>query len=292
MKLWYNPALKTDKDSYVHALTRNVHYPGVMNYSSKAGTIELAFERTNSPAFVTLAAGLNVDNSGDGYMNASSAMLALAYAMPVNYNETYLALGFQGNYSFNKVGYSGNYYSFPDDFDKYGALGWSLRRDPYQSGYNFGYFTVNAGTALFHNGEEQQWYIGASARYINHPYTEGTYTISLPTTYGMQAGYTFPVNAQAKLSVYGNASWQTGSTNNVQEAFIGIYSTRTVNVGDSSSFDITYGVGVSVKEAVEPNMGFQFGQHLLAVYYEFNKLGKLLGYYRRNALDLTYRYTF
>jgi hypothetical protein len=295
MKVWYNPALKTDTMSEAHVTLRNVNYPGLLSTKSKSITLELVFQRnmetvTPTVPFFTLSAGLNVDNASGDLMKASSAMLALSYALPLDYNNTFLSIGFQGNYSFNRVGYTGYSYSFPDSFDKFGALYWALRRDPLESGYNFGYFTFNAGASVFHTVDEQQWFVGISTRFINHPYTEWDHISALPTTYGLQAGYTTAINENTQLSGYGNLSWVSGSSTSSPEQYFGIRAIRKVDVNDSSFFHLSAGVGLTFHQAVQPNVQLQWGRHLFAGYLDFN-LPKIAnsGYYRR-SYSLLYRY--
>jgi len=295
MKLWYNPALKTDTTSYAHVQLHNVNYPGILSTASKSITVELVFERNietvnvNVPYF-TLAAGLNVDNASDNLMKASSAMAALSYALPLDYNNTYLAIGFQGNYSFNQVGNAGYSLDLPEKFDQFGALNWAIKRDPLKSGYNFGYFTFNAGAAVFHNQEERQWYIGASTRYINHPYTEWDHISALPTTFGFQGGYTAAINETTQISGYGNISWQSGSTTSSPEQYIGIRGIRKMDIDDSTSFKLSVGAGVSFHQALQPNIQLQMGRHLLAGYLDLSFPGIASSGYNRRAYAIMYRY--
>ncbi|MBO9202031.1 MULTISPECIES: hypothetical protein [Niastella] len=294
MKLWYNPALKTDTLPVTHVMLHNVNYPGILSTKSKSITLELVFERnietvSNTFPFFTLTAGLNVDNASDNLMKASSAMLALSYALPLDYNNTYMAIGFQGNYSFNRVGYTGSYYSFPADFDRSGAMSWAIKRDPLQSGYNFGYFTFNAGASVFHTTEEQQWFVGFSTRYINHPYTEWDHITTLPTTFGVQAGYTGAINESTQISGYGNFSLVSGSSSS-PEQYIGIRGIRKINVNDSSAFHLSAGLGVSFHQAVQPNLQLQWGRHLFAGYFDFNLPPIASSGYHRRSYALLYRY--
>lgn len=295
MKLWYNPALKTDTMPVAHVILHKVNYPNILSTTSKAITLELVFQRnmeTVSPTvpFFTLTAGINVDNASGYLMNASSAMLALSYALPLDYNNTFLAIGFQGNYSFNKVGYSGNYYSFPDSFDKFGALYWAIKRDPVESGDNFGYFTFNAGASVFHNDEERQWYVGFSTRYINHPYTEWDHISALPTTYGLQAGYTAALNEIMQISGYGNISWVSGSTTSSPQQYIGVRAIRKVEVNDSSFFHLSVGAGMNFRQSFQPNVQLEWGRHLFAGYLDFNLPRIAFSGYHRRSYTLTYRY--
>ena len=191
LNIWYNPSLKTTKLAVLHANFRNVNYEGITAYNSKAATVELPLttsekKETDNIPFVNLAIGINADNASNNALDVSTAMLSLSYALPLNNKNTYLALGFQGNYTFSKVAYSG---SFPGSFDQYGALGAAISSDPLQSGYQYNYFTAGAGVTLFQTTAEKQWYIGGSLRHINQPYTDWTYSARLPMNASIQAGY-------------------------------------------------------------------------------------------------------
>lgn len=295
MKLWYNPALQTDTTSEAHVLLNKVNYPGILSTTTRSITLALVFERnieTVSPTipFITLAAGLNVDNASDNLMHASSAMMALSYALPLDYNSTWLSLGFQGNYSFNRVGYTGSYYNFPENFDQFGAFYWAHKRDPSMSGYNKGYFTFNAGTAVFHTLEEQQWFVGFSTRFINRPYTEWDHVSALPVTYGVQAGYTGTVNEHLQLSGYGNISWVTGSSTTLPEQYFGVRAIRKIDVNDSTAFHLSLGVGMSFKQALQPNLQLHWGRHLFEGYIDVNLPGIASSDYTRKGFTLMYRY--
>jgi hypothetical protein len=294
MKIWYNPALKTDTVPEAHVMLQKVNYPNVLSTTSKSITLELVFQRNIETVaavpFFTLAAGLNADNASGNLMKASSAMLALAYALPLDYNDTYLALGFQGNYSFNQVGNTGTYYGFPANFDQFGAFNWAVKRDPVESGYNMGYFSFNAGAAVFHTVEEQQWYVGFSTRYINHPYTEWDHISALPTTFGVQAGYTTPINEITQISVYGNISFVSGSSTTAPEQYIGIRGIRKIYVNDSAFFHLSVGVGMNFHQALQPNVQLQWRRHLFAGYLDFNLPNSASADYKRRAFSLLYRY--
>src|SRR5690348_993126 len=126
MKTWYNPSLKTDKIPLASFNYRHVNYPGILGYDSKSATLELAFLPANvtdddNVHYVSLSAGMNVDNASNGFMSASTALLGVSYAMPLNYDNTYMAIGLQANYSFNKIG-NDRTISFPEKFDRGGAL--------------------------------------------------------------------------------------------------------------------------------------------------------------------------
>lgn len=288
MKLWYNPALKTNKETLLHINVRSVNYPNIINYTSKAITLDLVLvhaekEDDDNAGFANLSLGINADNSGDKTMNASSGMIALSYALPLNYDNTYLAIGFQGAYVSNRIGLD-NYRLFPNQFDKYGAIGSAISSDPYQSGNTYQYFTAGAGLAVFHIGEKRQWYAGASVRRLNQPASIKSYSsdFRLPINDGLQAGYTTAIRDNDAIGGYGNFSWQSGS----HEHVIGALYTR--NIIDSLNLSVSIGVGWRIGDAILPNIAFTFGDHRLVFCYEFNTSAGSNNYYRR-AFEFSYR---
>ncbi len=289
MNIWYNPALKVNKIPLAHVSVRSVNYRNIISYTSKILTIELplvsneADDFDNIP-FMNLAAGISTDNSGNGFMMASTAMMALSYAMPLNDDNTYFAMGIQGNYSFNRVGNGSSSY-FPDKFDKNGALNWAMTMDPNLTGLNFGYMTAGVGATLFHTGEEKQWYVGASIRHFNHPYTEWSRATRLPSTNGIQVGYLANISPLTDICGYGNASWQSGSS----EQFLGVRFIR--HLDDSTSNTFSFGIGYRAYDALVPEACFQIGNNRLALYYEMNVASSPEGDYLRRAFELSYRYS-
>ncbi|MFT3822561.1 MAG: hypothetical protein QM731_01525 [Chitinophagaceae bacterium] len=294
MKIWYNPALKTDKNSFAHALFRSVQYPGMLSYSSKSATLELVFinadeESNDNLPYASLSIGINADNSNKSFMSASSAMLGFSYALPLNYNNTYISIGIQGNYSFNKIGNPDYNFDLADNFDRYGAIGWAQKRDPFSAGYNYKYFTIGAGTAVFHSEKDNHWYAGISARHFNHPYTEWTRTSVLQTAYGVQGGYRKAISENAQLSFFCNVSWQKNDTVSVTQQHYGISYIRYFRATDSTGTSVTAGIGISPGESVKPALGLEFGKDRFGFCYEFNLPGIASGGYSRRGYIITYR---
>ena len=289
MKIWYNPALKTDKESYAKAVFRSIKYPEILSYSTKTATVELVFigadeDNNDNLPYFSLSAGINVDNASNNLLSASTAMLSLSYALPLNYNNTYIAIGVQSNYSFNKVGSTDYTPDFPEKFDKFGAIGWALSRDPYATGYNYSYFTIGAGTTVFHSDKNSYWYIGASARNINHPYTEWSRSSALPTTYGIQGGIGQSISESAQIGVFCNIS-----RSSVTEQHYTISYTRHFGLTDSTGIKVMGSLGISPGESMKPLIGLTFGKDQFGFGYEFNLPGIASGGFNRRGFNLTYR---
>jgi hypothetical protein len=285
MNIWYNPALKTNKVSLLHANFRSVNYQGITAYTSKAATIELPLsshdKKEDNIGYANLAVGINSDDATNGILKVSTAMMAFSYALPLNYDNTYLAAGFQGTYTFSQVALT-SYNLFPNHFDQYGALGSAISADPYQSGYEYEYFNAGVGVALFHSGEKKQWYIGGSIRHLNQPYTEWTHSTRLPMNHGVQVGYTTAVTNEDAIGGYGIFTWQGGT----HEQLIGAFYTR--NLDDSSRYAFSLGIGYRVGDALIPDVGLKIGDNRLAFYYEFNLSGSAFGNYNRTAFEFSY----
>lgn len=296
MKIWYNPALKTDKETLVNFNYRKVNFPNLLAYTSKSATLELPMSpadesNDDNVHFFSLSVGINVDNADNNFMNASTAMLGLAYALPLDYNNTYLAAGLQVSCSFNKIVYDQliPYLAKPDEA---GALNWSHQMDPFSSGYNYKYFTIGTGFSFFHSGEKGQWYFGGAARNFNHPYTEWDYVNRLPTAYGVQGGYTMVVNPVLQVSTFGNFYWQNGPVTMMRGQFLGVSALRSFDVSDSSSVIVSLGLGMRLNDALVPTASVRFRRNLVAFYYELNLPGMASKNYYRKAFDLSYKLNF
>ena len=286
MNMRYNPALKINELPQVHVNIRSVNYEGIIAYTSKAATIDLPLvsntkKEGDVTGFANLTAGINADNATNGIMKVSTAMMAFSYALPLNADETYLAAGFQGMYTFNQVG-SSSFNQFPVTFDKYGAFGSALSADPLLSGYQYSYFTAGAGTSIFHNGEKKQWYIGASIRNFNQPYTEWTHSTRLAKNIGIQAGYATDLTNEDVLSGYGIFDWHS----DIHEQLIGALYTR--NLDDSAKNSFLLGAGYRFHDALIPNVGLKFGANRIVFYYEFNFFPGSSSNYNRRAFEFSY----
>ena len=286
MNVWYNPALKTNKLTLVNANFRNVKYQGITSYTSKAASIEIPLGGANSyednTSFSNLAVGMSADNAAGGTLKVSSAMMAFSYAIPLNYDNTYLSAGFQAAYTFSQVGYNGAYF-FPADFDQNGAIGSAVSADPLQSGYQFNYFTAGAGASIFHMGTGKQWYVGASGRHLNQPYTEWTLSTRLLMNLGLQVGYSKSITEDDVIGGYGVFTWQ-GS---VHQQIIGLKYIRNLN--DSADYAISLGLGYRVQDALIPNVELKFGPNLIGFHYEFALGNGKFSSYRRTGLEFCYR---
>ena len=290
MNIWYNPSLKIDKIVRFNIGVRSVKYPNIISYTSKTLSLEVPLDNKKetdyeNSDFFSFALGICADNASNNFLNASTAMLSLSYALPLSNGGTYLALGFQGNYSFNRVG-NGYTSSFSDQFDKTGALYAALIKDPFESGYNRGYFTPGAGVSVFHHEEQKQWYIGASVRNFTHPYTEWNYSVRLPSNFGIQGGYTFPISNSTEISGYGNFTWQT----NMNEHIIGACYVR--HFGDSTDNAFSLGVGYRFGNALVPQAGFQIGRSKLLFHYELTVPKFPSANYHRKAYEISFTQDF
>lgn len=288
LNILYNPALKTDKTVKTFVGFRTVTYPGIISYASKLIAIELPLvpkneDFTDVTRYFNIAAAINTTGSKDRSLAASGATVAITYAIPLNSNGTYISAGFNANYNFNRIGNTlyGGYY--PDGFDKQDALGAAIVADPYQSGFNFGYFSSGAGVSVFHTEENTQWYAGVSTRNFNHPYTEWNRTSRLGSNNGVQAGYTTTINEVAAMGGYANLSWHNG----VYEHFFG--ATYTRNLNDSSRYKVTGGIGFRLGDALVPSVALTLKNTLVSFFYDLNLPNTIYKLNQRTAYSFSLR---
>jgi hypothetical protein len=285
LKIWYNPALKTNKTSLLQANYRNVSYQGLVGYNSQEATLELPLsshdKNEDNIGYSDLAIGIDAENGTNSTVKVSTAMMAFSYALPLNYDNTYLAAGLQGTYTFSQVSLL-NYNLFPNHFDQYGALGSAVMADPYLSGYEYDYFSFGIGAAIFHAGSKRQWYLGGSVRHLNQPYTEWTHSFRLAINNGIQAGYNMALTNEDAIGGYGYFSWEGA----IHEQFIGAQYTRKLD--DSSRYEFSAGLAYRYGDALIPNVGLKFGSNRIAFYYEFNFVGNSEVYYNRTAYEFSY----
>src|SRR5882757_1549515 len=112
MAIWYNQSLKTDKQNSLKLNYRNVQYGGLIAYNSVCAMFDMpllskaAKDKSNSGYF-SVSAGAASDKSNQGILNNTLGMLGISYAVPINRNETYLGLGFQGAYYRSQLNLTG-----------------------------------------------------------------------------------------------------------------------------------------------------------------------------------------
>lgn len=288
LNILYNPALKTNKTLKTYVGYRTVKYPRIISYSSKLIAIELPLVPRNEDfndvtRYFDIAVAITTTGSIDKSLAASSATVAVTYAIPLNVNGTYISAGFNANYNFSRIGNTqyGGYY--PQGFDKLDALGAAIVADPYQSGFNFGYFSSGAGLSVFHTEENTQWYAGVSTRNFNHPYTEWNRTSRLGSTNGVQAGYTTSINEVAAIGGYANLSWHNG----VHEHFFGATYTRTID--DSAKYKFTGGIGLRLGDALVPSVALTLKNTLVSFFYDLNLPNSNYKLYQRKAYAVSFR---
>ena len=288
LNILYNPALKTDKTAKTYVGFRTINYPGIISYSSKLIAIELPLVPKNEDfndvtRYFDIALAITTTGSTDKSLAASGATGAITYAIPLTGNGTYISTGFNINYNFNRIGSTlyGGYY--PEGFDKQDALGAAIVADPYQSGFNFEYFSSGAGISVFHTEENTQWYAGVSTRNFNHPYTEWNRTSRLGSNNGVQAGYTTTINEVAAIGGYANLSWHNG----VHEHFFG--ATYTRNLGDSSKYKVTGGIGFRLSDALVPSVALTLKNTLVSFFYDLNLPNSNYKLNRRKAYSFSLR---
>lgn len=293
MRIWYNPGLKTNKELLAQANFQHVNYPGVLAYNSMAATVEMALvgkekkDQENS-AFPGVSVGINTSSSPTGgFLAATAAMVAFSYAIPLDLDQDFLALGFQGCYNASRVTAIGGS-DWPRGFDKYGPLAGAIAVDPEESGRTIGYYTVGTGLAVFHDGRQRQWYIGGSALGLNRSVTEqvGQTVDRLPLDVGVQAGYSNNIDEQNEIGYYGNLSAQGGTSDVTIGAFY------TFKMDDSTGNAGTVGLACRFGDAVLPNVKIRVGKNEFGGYYFANISHAAANGYNRSGYEVSYRRFF
>lgn len=196
MQKWYNASLKNENNETSLSLNfRNVSYKQLVAFNSLAAIADIALiskqkrELRESDSYFSVSGGAAVDKSNSGMLRNTTALLGLAYHLPINsQRNTFLSMGVQGSYFESRIDMDG--VTTPDQFNKYGMIPNSTAYDPAASG-KINFFSMNAGLSVMHTGSSHTWYAGASARHINKPQAnlKGDPDYKLPITASAQAGY-------------------------------------------------------------------------------------------------------
>lgn len=289
MNIWYNPALKIDRNADLRLNFRNVSYQSLVAFRTAGALVTLPVNlqqpgTNGSNNYVNFTAGGTFDQSNAGIFKNNTFMLGISYAQQLSNNQTYLAAGFQGT---NTRSVFGTYnLSYPDQFDQYGPLPTGTR-DPLNVGRSNSWTSLHMGIAIFQNTDEKEWYIGSSLRHINKPYTNEFKTEAnrLGTVIGLQAGLTYK-NESDEFGVYGLANWQTAA----YEYLIGTHFTKIISTAATTKGGNAIGAGIAlrVRDAVIPNIQLRFNKTNIRIHYDINISGLKAAGYSRQAFELVF----
>lgn len=284
MGVWYNQSLKLDNKIDLRLNYRDVKYQSLVAFRTASALVNLpVFKKegaTNS--FLNFTAGGNFDQSNAGIFKNNTLLLGISYAQQLSDNQTYLAAGFQGTSTRSVFGSSS--VSFPDQFDQYGPLP-SGTRDPLNAGRSYTWNSLNAGISLFQNTDIKEWYVGASLRHLNRPYTDENKTEAyrLAPTVGVQAGMTIKSDYD-QFGVYGLMNLQADA----YEYLLGAKFNRILTKAEGNNEGTAFGAGIALRvhDAIIPNVQLKFNKTVLGIHYDMNISGLKAAGYSRQAFEL------
>lgn len=296
MSQWYNQALKTDRQRDVKFNFRDIRYQNDVAF--RTGTLlcnitMLKKEDRKSEegkSYMNISAGATFDQSNSGLFKKSAQLLGISYATMVDTRNTYVAIGFQGTFSNTRLGVNG---VFPDQFNQWGPVAGATSNDPLRFGTSFNYFSLNTGIAIFRNTVEQEWYVGASVRHVNKPYTEQTKSpeFQLARTWSTQGGtklkfdyssldiYTV-MNWKGKASEYMGAVRYNLSLNNTNQKYPSSTATQQDIV-------LGLGLGIRLRDALLPSLSLSFNNTQLALFMDVNSSAIRTSGFARNGTELS-----
>lgn len=294
MTMWYNQSLKTDKQDNLVLDYRNVAYAGQIAYNSVAAMFDMpllsktAKSKSNSGYF-SMSVGAASDKSNAGILNNTLGLLGISYAVPIGPHETYLAIGFQGEYyqsNFNVAGITG---AFADQFDAYGPIEGQPSNDRLAAGWSYGHFNANVGASVFSNGRYDKWYFGASVQQVNQPYS---YQIKSDSTrlkpdYSVQGGYKFTTATDDEVAFYMLMSWQGPA---YRHYFDLAYTKAVPDVAGGAAVGV--GLGYRYNDAIIPNIELRYQKLVVGILYDVNISTISASGVARDGVELDLKFDF
>lgn len=288
MNLWYNQSLKLDKTSDLRFNFRDIKYQSLLAFRTASGMLNLPFvKRANvysndSKGFLSATAAGSYDKSNRGFFKNSTGLLGLSYSQRLSDDLVYLSAGFQGTMTRSNFGPTGGL--FPDQFDEYGPLPTGTQ-DPLRAGRSYNWMSLNAGLSLYQNTEEKEWYIGASVRHINRPFTDEQKTddFRIAPTLGAQVGLTVK-GENNQMGVYAIANWKAEA----YEYLIGAKLSKTIDAGEGKNDGSAIGAGVALRlrDAVIPNLQLRLNKTTIGLHYDMNISGLKASGYSRQGFEV------
>jgi type IX secretion system PorP/SprF family membrane protein len=288
MNLWYNPALKTNREGDLRINYKDIKYKSLSAFSNGHAMVSLPLVKKdkdgvlNKKGFLSATAAGAFDKSNQGAFRHTTAMLGLSYAQQLTADKIFMALGFQGSTTSARFG--GVSGLFPDQFDAYGPLS-VVTQDPLQGIRRLQWVSFHTGLSLFQQGEQRDWYLGASARHLNNPFTDEQKTADyrLPTQFSVQGGLTVK-NEWHQFGVYGLVNWKAEASEYLMGARFG----RTIDppVDDHEGTSLYFGLGFRLRDAIIPNLQMKFNKTIVGFHYDINISGLRAAGYTRQGFEL------
>src|SRR5688572_15802516 len=95
MQKWYNPALKSENDERSLALNyRNISYKQLIAFKSMAAIVDIpligksARQSEDKKGYLGISGGLASDQSNQGILRNTTALLGVSYHLPVDMNRS------------------------------------------------------------------------------------------------------------------------------------------------------------------------------------------------------------
>jgi len=281
MNLWYNQALKMERSSDIRFNFRDIRYQSLLAFRTASGMVNIPLIKKENrddqlgKSFLSATVAGAFDKSNKGIFKNSTGLIGLSYSQKLTDDMIFLSAGFQGSLTQTNLGTYG--VLFPDQFDQYGPLP-SGTRDPLRAGRSYNWMGLNAGLSLYKNVAYSEWYIGASLRHLNRPFTDEqkSNAYRLAPTVGMQAGITVK-NEDNQIGVYGIANLKAKA----YEYLVGARFTKMIDDGGDGT-SIGMGLALRLNDAVIPNLQLKLNKTTIGFHYDMNISGlKAAGYSRQ-----------
>lgn len=287
MNLWYNQSLKLDKRADIRLNYRDIKYQSLLAFRTGSAMLNIPISRkkeeadTEEKGYLNLTLGGAYDKSNKGIFKNTYGLVGISYTQPLSGDRMYISAGFQGGSARSVLSTTGVY--FQDQFDQYGPLP-SVSRDPLRLGRNYNWYSLNAGLSVFQNTEAKEWYLGASLRHLNRPFTDEMKTTiyRLAPTAGLQGGFTVKNNSDA-FGIY----WISNFKAKAHEHLIGIKAQKQLsNEQEKDATAVGVGIAIRMQDAVIPNLQLRFGKTNIGLHYDVNISGLRATGFTRQGFEL------
>ena len=296
MAEWYNQAIKTQRLLDIKVNIRDIQYQKAFAFRTETVLCNITMLNKkdrisqDGKSYMNISLGATFDKSNSQLYKKSSMLLGVSYATMIDKKNTYVSVGFQGNFSNTSLGVNGVY---PDQLNQWGLIAGSSTNDPSRFNRSFNFFSLNTGIALFRNNTEREWYLGASVRHVNRPYTEQTKSseFQLARTWGTQAGYKFKFD-YSSFDIYGVTNWKGGASE-----YIGAFrynltlnntSQKDVNLpNEQKTVILGIGCGIRLKDALIPSVSLMVNRLQIGLHLDLNTSSIQAGGFSRNGFELS-----